>query len=418
MNGCTDLKVLILEDNLFQRQVLAAVLRSLGVRHIVEAGDGFAGLAAMRAADDAFDLVISDLGMEGMDGLEFLKHAGEFGIGGLILCSGQDAAVLSSAEWMARAYSAPVLGVIGKPIDRALLASLIARLGSTRNLLSDVFGGDREDTDADELVDAIRNGLDLGQFAPFYQPKVSLQDGALVGVEVLARWLHPERGTLPPVHFVDMMERFDLIEALTYAMLEQACADARAWAKGGIDVPFSINISPRTLEQPGCAARLLAKIATCGVAPDQVTMEITEQAFSADPRRLMENALRLRVHGCHLSVDDYGVGYSSLQQISRVPVTELKLDRSFVRNLPADRKAMSIVESTIALAKKLNLKTVAEGVESHEQADSLRRLGCDVGQGYLFGRPMDAPAFVRWHAAHAGHPVRSPGIAKHSTIVV
>jgi len=235
---------------------------------------------------------------------------------------------------------------------------------------------------------------------PFYQPKVSLKTGEMVGAEILARWEHPERGLLMPIHFIDLMESNGLIEGLTAQVLDQACNDSERWLKAGLKVPLALNVSASTLEQSNSANQLLARIAATVLPTALFTIELTETAFAHDMKGLLENVLRLRMNGCGVSVDDFGTGYSSLQQLSRVPVTELKVDRSFVRRIPENDKALSIVGSMIDLARKLELKTVAEGIETPAQLECLKGLGCDIGQGYLFGRPMARDAFSEWCAAH------------------
>jgi EAL domain-containing protein (putative c-di-GMP-specific phosphodiesterase class I)/ActR/RegA family two-component response regulator len=401
MSNPAELHVMILEDDPFQRSVLAAALKKLGVGHVTEVADGHAGLAALRSYHAGFDIVISDLDMEGMDGLEFIRHAAKCGVGGLILCSGLDASVVSSAEWLVRAYKAPLLGVLTKPVNAQALARLINSRAASRLNSSEMGGGLQESEPADrDVLDEIAMGLETRQFVPFYQPKVSLKTGEMVGAEILARWEHPERGLLMPIHFIDLMESNGLIEGLTAQVLDQACNDSERWLKAGLKVPLALNVSASTLEQSNSANQLLARIAATVLPTALFTIELTETAFAHDMKGLLENVLRLRMNGCGVSVDDFGTGYSSLQQLSRVPVTELKVDRSFVRRIPENDKALSIVGSMIDLARKLELKTVAEGIETPAQLECLKGLGCDIGQGYLFGRPMARDAFSEWCAAH------------------
>lgn len=392
-----DLTVLILEDDPACRDDLVATLQALGVRHITKTCDGHAGLAALRANAAGFDIVISDLEMNGMDGLEFIRHAVSHRVGGLILCSGLGDAVLSSAEWMARAYNAPLLGVLPKRPTAVALSTLINKLHGNHTVFSDILGDPSAGAAPDDqALDDIRFALDTSQFVPFYQPKISLETGELVGAEILARWEHPQLGVLTPVQFVDLMEMGGLIESLTYTLLEQSCRHAARWRDDGLVVPLAINVSPLTLEQPRSASQLLARIAKAGLPVSQFTVEITERAFTRDVKGMLENVLRLRMHGCGISVDDFGTGYSSLQQLNRVPVTELKLDRSFVRRMASNAKAASIVESMIDLARRLNLKTVAEGIDTADQQRLLGDLGCHVGQGFLIARPMTEETFVDW----------------------
>ena len=391
------LRVLIVEERQDYRQRLNRMLTKVGCLRIDEAVDGQEGLNALQNASEVTDLVVCNLDMGGMDGLEFIRHATRLGVGGLILFSRHDDAVRSSAEWMARAYKAPLLGVLGVPFDRGALTQLIARLHSNHTVYSDVTGHKSDSDDANrEAIAEIREALDARQFVAHYQPKVCLATGEMLGVEALARWEHPELGLLAPIHFVSLMESSGLIEPLTHMLLEQAGFDSVGWAKRGLNVPIAVNVSPLTLEGPQCAKQLLETIAATGVQPSRIAFEITEKAFAKDATAVLENVLRLRMRGCGIAVDDFGTGYSSLQQLNRSPITELKLDRSFVRRILTNSKARSIVESTIDLATKLKLKTVAEGIDSEAQRDRLLELGCHMGQGYLFGKAMPSDELQSW----------------------
>ena len=400
MQALQRLRALIVEERQDYRVRLARMLNKIGCVHIAEATDGQEALNALQTSTDGIDLVVCNLDMGGMDGLEFIRHAARLGIGGLILFSKHDDAIRSSAEWMARAYEAPLLGVLGVPFDRLALARLIERMHGNHTVYSDVVA-DRSGSDHAnrQAIEEVRDALDARQFVAHYQPKVCLRTGTLLGVEALARWEHPELGLLAPVHFVNLMESSGLIEPLTHQLLEQAGHDVAGWMRGGLDIPIAVNVSPLTLERPDCARQLLATIAGTGARAAQFTFEITEKAFAKDATTVLENVLRLRMNGCGIAVDDFGTGYSSLQQLNRTPITELKLDRSFVRRILSNSKALSIVESMIDLATKLKLKTVAEGIDSESQRDRLTQLGCQVGQGYLFAKPMDREALLQWWRA-------------------
>jgi EAL domain-containing protein (putative c-di-GMP-specific phosphodiesterase class I)/CheY-like chemotaxis protein len=389
--------VLIVEEREDYRTKLAKMLAKVGCSRVDAVSDGHEGLNALQNHADGFDLVVCNLDLEGMDGLEFIRHASRQGVGGLILYSKHDDAVRSSAEWMARAYKAPLLGVLRVPFNRGALQELVSRLNTNYTVYSDVLADAAGPEDADrQAIEELQYALDAHQFVPYYQPKVSLATGEPCGAEVLVRWVHPELGLLAPVHFVSLMESAGLIDRLTHLVLDQAARHAVEWEREGFDVHLGINVSPLTLERPNSAKGLLETIAKAGAEPKQFTFEITEKAFAQDATTVLENVLRLRMKGCGISVDDFGTGYSSLQQLNRSPITELKLDRSFVRRIHSNTKAASIVESTLDLAVRLKLKTVAEGIDTEEQRRRLQQLGCEVGQGYLFAKPMDHDNFSQW----------------------
>lgn len=397
MGALAQLKILIVEERQDNRHKLQKMLTRIGCGQVDGAADGHEGLNLLQNRSYGFDIVVCNLDMAGMDGLEFIRHASRLGLGGLILYSRHDDAVRSSAEWMARAYKAPLLGVLGVPFNVDALRRLVARVHVERTVYSDVVMPSDDGPGADRAaIEELQLALDASQFVPFYQPKVCLASGDVRGAEVLARWQHPELGLLAPVHFVELMETAGMIDALTAAVIEQAGRHAAAWAKRGLHVALAVNVSPLSLERPDCARRLLHDIAKTGADPAQFTFEITEKAFARDATTVLENVLRLRMKGCGIAVDDFGTGYSSLQQLNRTPITELKLDRSFVRRMSSHPKALSIVESMIDLSNKLHLKTVAEGIDSEWQRSRLEALGCEMGQGFLFAKPLDHIAFEAW----------------------
>ena len=391
------LKILIVEERQDHRGKLQKMLTRIGCGEVAGAADGHEGLGILQKHSYGFDVVVCNMDMAGMDGLEFIRHASRLGLGGLILYSRHDAAVRSSAEWMARAYKAPLLGVLGVPFNVGDLQRLVARAHFERTIFSDVVAlpGGIQEADREALAE-IRLALDDRQFVPYYQPKVCLRTGAVQGAEVLARWEHPELGLLAPVHFVELMENGGMIDALTGLVIEQAGRHAAEWARRGWRGQLAVNVSPLSLEEPDCARRLLDDITKTGADPAQFTFEITEKAFARDTTTVLENVLRLRMKGCGIAVDDFGTGYSSLQQLHRTPITELKLDRSFVRRILSHPKALSIVESMIDLSNKLKLKTVAEGIDSEAQRIRLAALGCETGQGFLFAKPLERSDFEAW----------------------
>jgi diguanylate cyclase (GGDEF)-like protein len=237
--------------------------------------------------------------------------------------------------------------------------------------------------------------IESGELVLHYQPKVGV-DGTLQGVEALVRWQHPERGLLPPVEFIPAAECTGLIHSLTDVVLAAAVSQARVWYDEGHPTPVAVNVSTRTLLDAGFADRVLAQLAVHRVAPGLLCLEITETTIMEDPERARAVLTRLAAAGVRLSIDDFGTGYSSLAYLKTLPVHEIKIDRSFVAAMTTSEQDRVIVDSTVALGRRLGLAVVAEGVEDQETGDALVGLGCELAQGFLFSRPMPAADLRAW----------------------
>jgi diguanylate cyclase (GGDEF)-like protein/PAS domain S-box-containing protein len=235
---------------------------------------------------------------------------------------------------------------------------------------------------------------DLGQFRIVYQPVVELATRQVRGVEALLRWEHPELGNVPPDEFIPMAEHGGSIQRLGWFVLESVCQQIAVWSR---QVPqhrlaVGVNVSIRQLDEPDFAVRVLDLIDEHGLERDQIILEITEQSLARDFENAVEVVAQLRAGGVSVAVDDYGTGYSSLQYLDRFAADVVKIDRSFVSNLVANEHTQKIVSSVLDMARGLDLQSIAEGIETVEQLDVVLRLGCELGQGYLFSRPVDAKA--------------------------
>lgn len=386
-----ELRFLVAEDHDFQRRTLVRMLAGLGAKHVAEAPDGRVALDLFRAAVQPMDIIISDLDMPGMDGMEFIRHLGAAGVPvSVILSSALEPALVSSVETMARAYGITLLGAIEKPVTPQKLEALIRKHTPPKAKLAKTPGA------APFPLEEIRSGLASGQFVPYFQPKVGLADGAVTGVEALARWLHPEKGVVAPYAFIGPIEENGLIDNLTWAMLESAAKICREWTSRGLDATVSVNLSLKSLTDSALAERITSLVQKQDLDPRRMVLEVTESAAMTDLGRALENLTRLRMKGFGLSIDDYGTGYSSMQQLSRIPFTELKIDQSFVLSAVEKESSKVILASSLDMAKKLKLKSVAEGVETRAHWNLLKGLGCDIAQGYFVAKPMDAHTFSEW----------------------
>jgi EAL domain-containing protein (putative c-di-GMP-specific phosphodiesterase class I)/ActR/RegA family two-component response regulator len=389
----SELRFLVAEDHEFQRRTLVRMLASLGALEVLEAADGRAALDVLLEAGRTVDIIVCDLDMPEMDGMEFIRHVGEAGTQvSVILSSALDRHLIASVETMTTAYGMNLLGAIEKPATPQKLRDLIARHG--------IMPARRKSVPPAAIpVAEVIAGFRAGQFEPFFQPKVDMATGKLVGAEALARWRHPERGIVSPGAFVGVLEAAGETEALTWVMLEKSAAAAKAWQKGGLAASVSVNLSLATLSDPTLADRITEAVRREGLETKAMILEITETAAMTDVGRCLENLARLRVKGFGLSIDDYGTGYSSMQQLARIPFTELKLDQSFVTNCAANLQHQAIIESSLDMARRLHLKTVAEGVETLADWTFLRDLGCGAGQGYFIAKPLPPGDLLRWAEA-------------------
>ncbi|GAA0535928.1 hypothetical protein GCM10010172_16550 [Paractinoplanes ferrugineus] len=237
----------------------------------------------------------------------------------------------------------------------------------------------------------LRHALERAELVLFYQPKVRLDDGVIVGVEALVRWQHPERGLLPPSEFLPAAEQSGLIEPLTAWVLRRALADQAAWTAAGRDWTVSVNVSARNLGADDFAGVVEPLLAEFGTAPGRLILEITETAMVEDEVAAMSAVQRLVDRGVGFSVDDFGTGYTSLARLRGVPLVELKIDRTFVASVLDEPENQAIVHAVIALSRGLGCAVTAEGVETVEIADWLAAAGCDEAQGYLYSRPVPWP---------------------------
>jgi diguanylate cyclase (GGDEF)-like protein len=258
------------------------------------------------------------------------------------------------------------------------------------------------DADALLLLGQVRRALDRDELVLCYQPKVRLDSGRISGVEALVRWEHPERGTLPPAQFVPLIEPTALVGPFTLHVIDRALAQMNAWRRRGIDIEMSVNLSARNLldaELPQQVAELLARHA---VPAARLVLEVTESAALVDPDRAIAVLQALRDSGVGVSIDDFGTGNASIEYLTRLPASELKLDRSFVTGMLENARSEAIVRSTVELARSLGLKLVAEGIETEDVMVRLAELGADLGQGYLFSRPLPASELTERLAAVFG----------------
>ncbi|PSR19367.1 diguanylate phosphodiesterase [filamentous cyanobacterium CCP3] len=387
-------KLLILDDDPAIGQLMTEIARNAGVLAVstTTAEDFFQHLQTWGPTHLALDLVMPDI-----DGIEVLRQLGELTCQAkVIIISGIGSRVLEAAYRSAAEHGLNVAGTISKPFSqnqlRSLLTSVEPNALGTAKLAEDQIPAKEELVTAVSLMTAI----ETNQIEVWYQPKVVCQTGQLVGFEALARWRHPQSGLIPPDRFIPFAEQTGLIDLLTDAIYTEALAWFSTYFAEA-DLLLSINLSARSLSDIRLADRIAATCQACQIHPERVILELTETSAMADPTTTLDLLTRLRIKGMQLSIDDFGVGYSSLIRLARLPFSELKIDKMFVTTAMQSSESQNIIKAIIGLGHSLGLRITAEGVEDELAFKFLQQVGCDLAQGYWLSRPMPGPAAAQWH---------------------
>ena len=394
-----DYEFLVVNDEQFICNLIIRILGTMGVdaERTSSCSSGEEAVNYLNAlAGEPPDFVLCDLNMPDMDGVEFLRHlAARSYDGGIILISGEDKRILKAAEDLARAHDLHFLGALSKPVTPADLGALLstftperARRGARRHV----------EVGADDLREAIANR----DITVVFQPKVSVKTGELIGVETLARWTHSDKGFVPPDVFVHVAEENGMIDDLTNLIVELAISQAGEWLADGLDLKVAVNLSVDNLNNLELPEFLIGLAETAGMNPHRLVLEVTESRLMEDILKPLEILTRLRIKGLELSIDDFGTGHSSLEQLKRIPFTELKIDRAFVNGAAGEPATRAILETAVDLAKRLEMSIVAEGVEDQEDWDLVASLGCDLVQGYFVSKPMEGAEIAAWRESRAG----------------
>ncbi len=345
--------------------------------------------------DDTAEIIVLDLLMPDFDGIEMIRLlAGMECKSALVLISGVDQSVLHSAHELAIEHGLNIVGTLQKPFHPAELKKMLDEVSSHLREESQAYLPVTEGSSIqlNEIAEAIKNN----EFIGYYQPQVSMTDNHVVGFEVLMRWQHPERGLVPPYQFISLAESSGLINEMTWNLLDSVAED---WKRHNLSQQVSINMTADMFKSLDLPERLSEIAQRHDLREHSLfVLEVTESALMEELTKSLDSLTRLRMKGFQLSIDDFGTGYSSMVQLYRAPFSELKVDQSFVMRMEQDAEARAIVESTIDLAHNLNMKVVAEGVESESILHKLSLLGCDIAQGYHIARPMPIDEAIEWMA--------------------
>lgn len=393
MTDMTDMKnltVMIVDDDEFMLIATTASLNSLGIEDVVTAVNGVEALTQLKLRQ--FDLMICDLNMPEMDGIELIRRVAQTRYSGsIMLVSGEDKRVIETVEMLAIGHNLDVAGIAKKPLTSDALKAAIG------NMKTDSIGPKNNSNSGPPLsASDLHEALVNEQLTIFVQPKVSVETRRVTSVEALVRWIHPEWGMVGPDAFIPLAERHDLIDDLTALVFHQAVTHCAAWRNDEIDMKIAINISVDNLHQMDLPEIFNKQALDAGINPEHIILEITESRIMQDILAPLEVLTRFCLKGFQLSIDDFGTGYSTMEQLKRIPFKEMKIDRMFVNGASNNEVTLAILESSVALAKRMGMNLIAEGVEDEAEWDLMDSLNCDVVQGYYISKPMPADEFPDW----------------------
>jgi EAL domain-containing protein (putative c-di-GMP-specific phosphodiesterase class I)/signal transduction histidine kinase/DNA-binding response OmpR family regulator len=384
------IRVLLVDDDYIMHRVTTVMLNDLGFSKVMNAMSGPAALEILQARIDYVDVIICDLNMPEMDGVKFIRHLANLKFpGSLILTSGEDLRILRTVEKLANEHELHVLGILQKPATPAKLGELLDSLDQVQQEGTIMMA---DNVTLPELENAINNG----ELDTFFQPKIDIVSGRVVGVEALARWHHPMKGLIRPDAFISMAEEHGIISSLTDAVCRKAMDYAGQLNAMGHDLNVAINLSVDSLDDLEWPEKISAILQEYGLEAGNISFEITESRLMEHVSVALDILSRLSLKRFNLSIDDFGTGYSSMEQLQRIPFSEFKIDRAFVHGAAREASALAILESSVLLAKKLHMKVVAEGVEDQQDWDVAARAGCDQIQGYFVSRPLSFPQLLKW----------------------
>jgi EAL domain-containing protein (putative c-di-GMP-specific phosphodiesterase class I)/FixJ family two-component response regulator len=381
-------RILVVDDDPFVLKMMEHMLKKSGFNSVATCKNGSLALDTLDIQDEKSNLILLDLNMPEMDGIEFVRKLVEHDYSGsLILISGENERTLEMTEKLVHAHKINILGHLQKPVLPDELAALISmwRQVEDGRFVTKVY-----------TASELRSGIANRELVNYYQPKVAVATGAVVGVETLVRWRHAEDGLVFPDQFIGLAEKNGLIDFLTNVVVVDALDQAKSWRNEGLNLCVAVNVSMDNLSSVSFADFVTDATLEADLPTRDIVLEVTESRLMLDQRAPLEVLTRLRLKRFCLSIDDFGTGHSSLKQLRDIPFDELKIDRSFVNGAWRDPISRAIYDASLRLGKQLSMTVVAEGVEDRNDWEMVRSSGCDLAQGYFIAHPMPATDIPRW----------------------
>ncbi len=377
-------KVMVLDDEADLTELIADIAEMSG-HEVVTLNDS---TRFEKVFGHHIDVLFIDLNMPGKDGIEILRYLGKIKADvSIVIVSGFDSGVLDVAAELAKEHELKIHSTLTKPFRIESVKQVLADFTDNASNKSGATSRSRQSAQQPVSIEMVRAALERGDFCFYYQPQVSLEDDRVVGYEALARWQHPDMGMIPPAGFIPFIEQHGLISELSLQLIQQGFEEFSRFKQNG-DLTLSINISTDQLTNLDLPDLLYDLARANELRQQQIMIEVTESGVIRDIRVSLDILARFRLMGFKLSIDDFGTGNAMYEHLQKLPVNELKIDKSFVDRVLTDSKAKLIVEHTAALAKDLKLQTVAEGIETKDIAYFLKYAKIDIGQGYLYSKPL------------------------------
>ena len=386
--GLDWLNVLLVDDSASILQFVKTVLEeNYNIANIHSAYSAPEALQILRQPDQ-INLLFLDLNMPNIDGIQLLEKLNKIKFKGyLVIMSGVSTQIISSIELLAKKYGLNYIGTLLKPIHESDFDNIINKIGISREKLVKA-----EPLKNYEIIRAIKND----DIEVLYQPQVDLNSREFIGVEALCRLKHPRLGMITPERFIDKAEESDLIVHITLAVLKRSLRDCHKWQQYGLDISLSVNASPIALQQPEFADTTLSLLEQFNIPATKLCIEVTEGVLADNELQELVNLNRLNMRGIEISLDDFGQNHSTVERLQKLPLSYLKLDKSYFIEHKDSLQQLSLINSSLALANKLNLKTIAEGIENSEVMSLATEIGCNIGQGYYIAKPMPAKEVMQW----------------------
>ncbi|EIK0770721.1 EAL domain-containing response regulator [Vibrio alginolyticus] len=379
----TQFNVMVIDDHPLQTTILTQILD----RYCAQAIPFNCVDAAIQSVQEQhFDVIFCDIQMPGKDGIDMMEMLDEVQYQGqVVLVSAMELTIISAVRAMCEGFSFEVLGKLPKPYDENEVVDLLRKIKDEK--AKQVRFAQPIEVEDQEFLFALAEG----RVKNYYQPLVDVQSGEVLGYEALARWNHPIYGVLPPHYFLPIVERCRLSGELFQAVLSNVIYDMK---HRGLTQNVSINVDHENLEDTAFSHYFLQQCSESEIDPSQITIEITERDTFQTSASLYKNLLKLRMNGVTVSIDDFGTGSSTFEKLAQLPFNELKIDRSFVQGVECDIKKRNIVVAICALAKSLNIRLVAEGIEDEVTLQAIREYGIDLCQGFYIDKPMPLEAIT------------------------